>query len=87
MAKRTRSERHSGQLCRCIAENTAQSLEHEYSRRFGRGEAVDLEEQIAPGVKLKALIREACFEELPADSQAESMAKELEDDNGNTDRT
>ena len=48
----------------CRASIAVQSDKHEYSRAFGPGAQVDLDEMVAPGVTLAQLIagREDCFE-------------------------
>ncbi len=48
-------------LYRCIAENTVQVPAIEYSRRFGPGQIVDLEELIGGKVKLRDVIRPGTF--------------------------
>lgn len=69
-------------LARCRAEVSVLSLRLEYSRRFGPGELVDLEEEIAPGVRLRTLVREDCFEELAP--EVDEPKVEVDDDD--TDR-
>jgi hypothetical protein len=55
----------------CRAYLTVQSTQHEYSRAFGPGAQVDLDEVVAPGVTIADLVagREDCFspvEEAPS---------------------
>ncbi len=49
-------------LHRSIAENTVNATRFEYSRAFGPGQIVDLEESIADGVKLRDVVRSGAFE-------------------------
>ncbi len=49
-------------LHRCLVEASILSVEHGYSRALGPGAIVDIEEPVAPGLKLRDLIREEWFE-------------------------
>lgn len=48
-------------LYRCIAENTVVAPKHEYSRAFGPGQIVDLEESIGDDLKLRDEVRPGTF--------------------------
>lgn len=69
MAKKTSKEppvakqkKLEKKLYRCIAVNTVTAAAHEYSRGFGPGQIVDLEESIGGGLKLRDVIRPGTFE-------------------------
>lgn len=53
-------------LYRCIAENTVQIRALEYSRRFGPGQIVDLDEDVSNGSKLRDYVKYSCFEPIGA---------------------
>ena len=64
MGKKTPVESRAAKrktLYRCVADNTVLSTEHEYSRRFGPGQIVDLDEPIGGGLKLRDVVRDGCF--------------------------
>lgn len=49
-------------LYRCIAVTSVTAPDHEYSRSFGPGQIVDLEESIGGGLKLRGEVRPGTFE-------------------------
>ena len=69
-------------LHRCLVENSVVAPAHEYGRRFGPGQVVDLEESIGDGLKLRDVVRDGCFEEIDVTPLDQS-----EETNGDTDRS
>jgi hypothetical protein len=53
----------------CVAENSVMSPRNNFSRRFGRGTIIDLNQEIAPGVTLRSLVRVNCFRALQGDQR------------------
>lgn len=58
-----------------VKETAIVSVEHEYSRPFGKGAIVDLAEKIADDVYLGDLVRDGCFERVSAEEAARIVEK------------
>ncbi len=86
MAKKVSGEPRAAKqnkvLYRCITENAITATSHEYSRRFGPGQIVDLDEALGDGSKLRDNVRKGTFEMI--DPPPALKVKERDDDD--TDR-
>jgi hypothetical protein len=56
----------------CLVETAVLAPGLEYSRAFGRGAVVDLNESVGPGIELVDLVRRDCFAPMrPTESEAD----------------